>query len=93
MNLQDFFYRIRDTLSDLWNSVTSYLPYSVREKLVYALPIGTASVSAIAIVVCIQANANAASINDQAVSYQQGQFQLASTLGQEEEADLGEEAE
>lgn len=91
--MQDLFSGIRDSLDDLWSTVTSHLPYGFGDKVSYAVPILTAGISAVAIVVCLQANTGAASINEQAAQYQRGQEQLSRALGESEDVGLSVDSE
>ena len=89
----DIFDGIRDRAADLWDSVTSHMPYGIGDKVAYAVPIVAAGAAAVSMIVSLQTNATASSVEGQAMKYQQGQHQLAAVLGEGETVGLGEESE
>ena len=89
----DIFDGIRDRAADLWDSVTSHMPYGIGDKVAYAVPIVAAGAAAVSMIVSLQTNATESSVEGQAMKYQQGQHQLAAVLGEGETVGLDEESE
>lgn len=89
-----FFYELKDKLLDFIDFIKSLIPYEeFYERLPVIVPGIIAAASLATVFICAKAGSGANTIEEKVIGYQNGQEQLASILGTEENISLSDEAE